>query len=157
FASGSADRDVARALWAMGRDDEAARLAGMPEHAVEIAKVINKWQEYTRTTANEAGAWIGKEAGYIVKQSHDMLKIRHAGFDTWKADAARFFDLPRMMSQSGSESMEAMLAGIFKNLSSGNHVKPIGSVETSPFRGPGNLAKKISQDRVIHFKDADSW
>lgn len=157
FASGTADRDVARALWAFGRDDEAARLAGMPEHAVAIARVINKWQEYTRMTANESGAWIGKEAGYIVKQSHDMLKIRNAGFDAWRAAALEHFDIPRMMTESGADNVDSMLHGIFKNLASGDHTKPIASVAESPFKGPGNLAKRLSQDRVVHFKDADAW
>jgi hypothetical protein len=157
FASGTMDRDVARALWAFGREDEAARLKGMPEPAVEIARVINKWQEYSRTTANEAGAWIGKEAGYVVKQSHDMLKIRSAGFDTWKVAALQHFDIPRMMAESGANDVNAMLHGIFKNLASGDHMKPITSVEASPFKGPGNLAKRVSQDRVVHFKDADAW
>lgn len=157
FASGAADRDVARALWAFGREDEAALLKGLPEHAEPIARVINKWQEYSRTTANEAGAWIGKEAGYIVKQSHDMLRIRNAGFDTWKLAAAEHFDIPRMMAQSGADNPAVMLRGIYDNLASGDHMRPISKVEASPFKGPGNLAKRVSQDRVVHFKDADAW
>lgn len=157
FASGAMDRDVARALWAFGREDEGARLKALPEPAVEIARVVNKWQEYSRTTANEAGAWIGKEAGYIVKQSHDMLRIRNAGFDTWRVAAAQHFDIPRMMAQSGANDVNAMLRGIYDNLASGDHMRPISKVEASPFKGPGNLAKRASQDRVVHFKDADSW
>lgn len=157
FAGGSADRDVARALWAFGRENEADLLNGLPQYAVDIARVINKWQEYSRTTANEAGAWIGKEAGYIVKQSHDMLKIRAAGFETWKRAAMQYFDIPRMLAETGGENADAMLNGIFRNLASGDHMKPVRSVEGSPFKGPGNLAKRLSQDRVIHFKDADSW
>ncbi len=157
FAGGTMDREVARALWAIGRENEADLLKSMPAPAVEIARVINKWQEFSRTTANEAGAWIGKEAGYIVKQSHDMLRIRNAGFETWRADALQHFDIPRMMSESGATDVNAMLHGIFKNLASGDHMKPIASVEASPFKGPGNLAKRVSQERVVHFKDADSW
>jgi hypothetical protein len=157
FASGTMDRDVARALWAFGRDDEAARLSSIPEPAVQIAWVVNKWQEFTRTTANESGAWIGKEAGYIVKQSHDMLRIRNAGFDAWKTAALQHFDIPRMMAESGADNVDAMLNGIYRNLASGDHMKPITSVEASPFKGPGNLAKRLSQDRVVHFKDADAW
>ncbi|OWT68095.1 MULTISPECIES: hypothetical protein [unclassified Achromobacter] len=157
FSGGTMDRDVTRALWALGRENEADLLKGIPGPAQEIARVINKWQEYTRVTANEAGAWIGKEAGYIVKQSHDMLRIRHAGFDTWRAAALEHFDIPRMMTESGADNVDEMLNGIFRNLASGDHMKPIASVAESPFKGPGNLAKRISQDRVVHFKDADAW
>lgn len=157
FAGGTMDRDVTRALWAIGRENEADLLRNIPGPAQDIARVISKWQEYTRVTANEAGAWIGKEAGYIVKQSHDMLRIRAAGFDAWKAAALQHFDLPRMMTESGADNVDSMLNGIYRNLASGDHMKPVQSVAASPFKGPGNLAKRLSQDRVVHFKDADAW
>ncbi|PVX84355.1 hypothetical protein C7402_105196 [Paraburkholderia unamae] len=157
FARGSADLDVARAMWAFGREDEAARLSALPEHAVAIARVINKWQEFARTTANESGAWIGKEPGYIVKQAWESDRWRHAGYDTWKADALNDYDISAMMARSGADNVDAMLNGIYRNVASGDHMKPIQSVEQSPFKGPGNLAKRISQERVILFKDADAW
>ncbi len=157
FASGTADLDVARALWAIGRSDEAARLAALPKHAGEIAKIIHKWQEYARTTANDAGAWIGREDGYIVKQAWSSERWRHAGFDTWKADALNDFDIPAMMARSGADNIDGLLNGIYRNVASGDHMRPIQSVDVVPFKGPGNLAKKISQERVILFKDADAW
>ncbi|MDE4918342.1 hypothetical protein ACUXAV_000382 [Cupriavidus metallidurans] len=157
LASGVMDRDISRALWAIGRPDEADLTRGLAPMAADIAKVINKWQEWTRTAANEAGAWIGKEAGYIVRQSHDMLKIRNAGFEAWRDGALRFFDLPRMVAETGEQNTDKLLRGIFDNLASGDHMKAISRVEDQPFQGPGNLAKKLSESRVVHFKDADSW
>jgi hypothetical protein len=157
FASGTMDRDVARALWAIGRDNEAELTRGLAPLATDIAKVINKWQEWTRNAANDAGAWIGKEAGYIVRQSHDMLRVRDAGFDSWRDMAMRTFDIPRMVAETGEQNVDKLLRGIYDNVASGDHMKAIPRVEEQPFTGPGNLAKKLSESRVVHFRDADSW
>lgn len=157
FASGSLDREVGRALWAFGKADEADVLRTLPREAVEIARVVSKWQEVTRTDANAAGAWIRKYDGYITRQSHDAEKIRRAGFEAWKAGALRRFDIDRMAADSGAESVDAMLKGIYTDLASGNHMHALADTEPSPFKGPANLAKKVSESRTIHFKDADSW
>ncbi|SAL59726.1 hypothetical protein AWB71_03315 [Caballeronia peredens] len=157
FASGSMDRDVARALWAIGRDNEDELTRGLAPLATDVAKVINKWQEWTRNAANDAGAWIGKEAGYIVKQSHDMLRVRNAGFETWRDAALQHFDIPRMVAETGEQNVDKLLRGVYDNVASGDHMKAISRVEEQPFQGPGNLAKKLSQSRVVHFKDADAW
>jgi hypothetical protein len=138
-------------------DDEAELTRGLAPLATDIAKVINKWQEWTRNAANDAGAWIGKEAGYIVRQSHDMLRVRDAGFDSWRDMATRTFDIPRMVAETGEQNVDKLLRGIYDNVASGDHMKAIPRVEEQPFTGPGNLAKKLSQSRVVHFKDADSW
>lgn len=155
FTSGVLDRDIARALWAMGKEDAPAVHGRLQPEAVEVAKVIAKWQEVARTDANKAGAWVGKLDGYITKQSHDSEKIRRAGYEAWKESAISRFDLQRMVAESGSEA-EAMLRGIYTDLASGNHMH-LDRSEPTPFKGPANLAKKVSQSRTIHFKDADSW
>lgn len=157
FASGAMDRDVARALWAFGKKTEAAMLRGVPREAVEIARVVAKWQETTRTDANAAGAWIRKYDGYIVRQSHEAEKIRRAGFEAWRAEALQRFDIDRMFAESDADSVDGMLKGIFNDLASGNHMRAAPADEPSPFKGPANIAKKASQSRTIHFRDADAW
>lgn len=154
FTSGAMDRDIARALF----DEKNTK---SPKEAIEIARAISKWQEATRMDANEAGAAIGKEEHYITRQSHDAEKIRGDGsaaaFDAWRKEALQRFDFERMLSENGSgpDSVAGILKGLWTNLASGNHMKAVP--ESSGFKGPGNLAKKLSQERVIHFKDADAW
>ena len=157
FATGSVDREVGRALWAFGKENEADLLRGLPREAVDIARVVSKWQEVTRHDANAAGAWIRKYDGYIVRQSHDAEKIRRAGFEPWKAEALRRFDIDRMMAESEAQTLDGMLKGIWTDLASGNHMRAMPVDEPSPFKGPANLAKKVSQSRTIHFRDADAW
>lgn len=158
FSSGALDREISRALFAIGRDDEAALHAQLPDAAVSLARVIHKWQEIARLDANEAGAWVGKEAGYITRQAHDPEKILRAGYDEWRKAALQHFDLARMGAENAGD-VEGTLHALWLNLSSGNHLKNITGTpdKLTGFKGPANLAKKVSQGRVIHFKDADAW
>lgn len=161
FTSGSMDREVTRALYALGRDDAPA-LAKLPKAAIDIAKVLSKWQEVTRLDANDAGAAIGKLDGYMVRQSHDPERIRGNGsaeaYAAWRDAALKHFDLERMMGESGAANADNMLRGLWTNLASGNHLKAVPEeVAKAGFKGSANLAKKISQERVVHFKDADAW
>lgn len=86
FRKGELDRDVARAMWTI--DNPAAAPYTGPREAMDIARVAHKWQEKTRLDQNRAGAWIGRQPGYIVRQSHDAAKLRKLGSDAWK-DAIR--------------------------------------------------------------------
>lgn len=156
FASGAMDREVARALWLHDQPDMAPLLAKLPKEARELADVVRKWQEVTRTDANRHGAWISKRTDYIVRQSHDPVRITRAGREAWTAAARDAFDIPTMLKEHGVTDVDAMLAATYNNLSTGNHLKdsPEG---VDGFTGAGNLAKKVSQSRSIVFKDADAW
>lgn len=159
FASGAIDRDVARALYLVRR--EGADLSRLPREAVEVARVVAKWQEVTRADANRAGASIGQRDDYITRQSHVPEKVRGAGtdadFKAWRNVAVQAFDLPQMMALSGAADPEKMLRGLWANLASGNHLKAAPDDVASGFKGPANLAKKLSQSRSVIFKDADAW
>lgn len=161
FASGVMDRDVTRALWALGKEDEAAQLKKLPKEAIDIARVVHKWQEVSRIDANQAGAWIGKLDGYVVRQSHDPEKIRGKGttadFEAWQNDAINYFDIAEMMIAGDAVDPARMLSGIWNDLASGNHMRAVPTGEISGFKGFGNLAKKVSQGRTIIFRDADAW
>lgn len=155
FNSGAMDRDIAKALWQMGQDAPDTR--GIAPQAVEMAKIIHKYQEASRVTRNRFGAWIKSLPGYIVRQSHDMYKIRAAGFDAWRANIEGRLDWNRIEAESPDVSRDAFLRGVFDDLSSGDHMHAIPRGEMTPFKGPGNLAKRASQSRTLHFADADAW
>ena len=73
---GELDRDV---FVAMRSINDAAALKQLPEQAVEIAKILTKWQEVSRIEANRAGAWIGKVDDYGLRQTHNADRIMRAG------------------------------------------------------------------------------
>lgn len=150
FTSGAYDRDVARALWAIEHE---ADLAAMPREAVEMAKVIRKWQDVAKADANAAGAMIGKLDGWIVRQSHDVYRILRAGFAAWKGAVLPRLDIGRTFGDR--VDINEALREVWQGLASGIHMKvpePSGG-----FKGPRNLAKAMSQERVLHFKSADDW
>lgn len=159
FASGAMDRDVARALYDLRR--EGADLSVHAPEAVDIARIVSKWQEVTRTDANRAGAWIGQRDDYITRQSHVPEKVRGHGteqdFQRWAEVARQAFDLPQMMALSGAADADKVLRSLWTNLASGNHLKAAPDEVASGFKGPANVAKKLSQSRSIIFKDADGW
>jgi hypothetical protein len=153
LASGAADLDIATALWALNQ--ETPNVDGILPQAVELARVIQKWQEIARVDANKAGAWIGKLPGYIVRQSHDMWKIRSAGFEAWRDAILPDLDLTRMQVEAAD--VDGYLREVFTGLATGQHLKAGPSEKAGAFTGPANLAKKLSQERSLHFRDAAAW
>lgn len=154
YVSGAEDTAVAHALFALSRGDDVSK---MPPMAVGVAKVIRKWQDYARQKANDAGAWIGQAKGYITSTFHDRARIAAAP-DGWLRTANDTFDLPRMAEEMEVDikEMPEILEGIWQGLATGVHLKPEGT-DVAPRKGLQSVGKKLSHDRVIHFKDADGW
>ena len=151
LARGDSDQDIADALWRIGKDQDTKDLN---PQVVEIAKIIQKYQEGARIDANRAGASIGKLPGYIARQSHDSEKMGAAGFERWAEEI-----LPRLDTATFREGGDPMvfLKGVYDGLVSGDHLKSPTGQQPNGFRGPSNLATKLSQERVLHFKDGVSW
>ena len=154
FNTGKIDTDIAKELWEI-------RPGGNPgvtknKTAERIARNIHEMQETSIKNANFAGAYVKSRPGYIFRQSHDMAKIRKTGFDEWYDYIVDKLDESTFKGEDAREFLE----GAYKGLASGVHKKFKGAEESNigqGFTGPANLAKKISQERVLHFKDADSF
>lgn len=155
FLSDAAELDIGRALWQMSQEvpDQIA-LKKLNPAAVRIATVIDQYQELSRGMANKEGASIGKYAGYIVRSSHDITRV-NAEPVRWKEAANQYFDLPRMMSEMGYSTSDEMVDALYQAISSGLHLKE-APVATGK-RGLGNLANRLSKERVVHYKDADAF
>lgn len=151
IASGSNDREIADAMWRIGRGE---KTDGMTQQSVSAAKIIMKWQETARVDENRAGAWIGKMPGYIVRQSHDILKIRAAGYESWRNAI-----LPRLddVTFDGITDRESFLSDVYDGLASGVHLTSEKPDWMNGFKGSANAAKRASQERVLHFKDGVTW
>lgn len=152
FASGSLDKEISVALYAISKRLD---VSGMNNQAVEMAGIIRKWQEVARQDSNKAGAWIGEADDYITRQSHDMFKIRGDTFENW-----RDFIFPLLDEQTtfkNTKSADDFLRGVYDNLATGNHLRNDQADWLSGFKGSSNIAKKASQNRVLHFKDGASW
>ncbi|PUX30232.1 hypothetical protein [Cronobacter sakazakii] len=151
IASGSNDREIADAMWRIGRGESTE---GMTKQSVSAAQIIMKWQEAARIDENRAGAWIRKEPGYIVRQSHDIMKIRAAGYDAWRNAI-----LPRLDERTfdGVADRDQFMRNVYNGLASGVHLTSEKPDWMNGFKGSANAAKRASQERVLHFKDGISW
>lgn len=157
FKSNAMEREVARALWAMDQGKE----VNVPAEAKKLSEIIRKWQEKARLDQNAEGASIGKLSDYIGRQSHDVTLLRKAAGLAVKADDPRHFEAWRdfikpLLDTERTSVDEKFLREAYVGLVSGDHLKA-GTDQPAGFVGPRNLAKKASAERVLHFKDADSW
>lgn len=151
LASGSNDAEVADAMWKLGKGESTTNLT---RESVRIAEIINKWQEASRLDANKSGAWIRKMPGYIARQGHDMMKIRAAGYDAWRNAI-----LPKLDPSTfeGVSNQEEFLRNVYDGLASGVHLSSEKPDWMKGFQGSQNVAKRASQERVLHFKDGIAW
>lgn len=150
LTKGDLDADIADALWRIGMDKP---LDGLSKEAQGIARIMQKYQETARIDANRAGAFIRKLPGYVVRQSHDPYKIQQAGFKQWRDEILPLLD--ERTFEAGSD-VDGFLLATYNGLVSGVHLK-VSTGQPNGFKGPRNLAKKVSAERVLHFKDGLSW
>lgn len=155
------NREIAQELWEIGRVDGKPGKTGIPE-AKEIAEIIHKYQRVAVERQNRAGADIGKIDGYITRQSHDQSKLRRKGYEAWRDSILPKLDVRRTFGDMDPRRINDFLKSSYDGLASGVHLKAKGAVSAGgdkllAFKGPSNLGKRISSERVLHFKDADSW
>lgn len=155
FNSRQNQRAIARELEQITKPNGKPGITGIKE-AKAIADVIDKYRKASISRVNRAGAWIKPLPGYIIRQTHDMGKVRRAGFEAW-----RDFIMPLLDEQQTYDGAdpEKFLRAAYDGIKSGVHLKhDAAEIDLKlAFKGPGNLAKRISQKRVLHFKDADSF
>lgn len=154
FVDGAFDRDIYDALHRMGT--ESPDFTGLPKEAVDLAKVVNKYQTDARNTRNRFGAWIRDLKGYITRQSHDMFKIRDAGEQDWVAYVKERIDVAKMTRLGLISENDPMssLRTMYDDFAAGVHMKAAaGEDDTAAFGVGSNLAKRESVSRVLYFKD----
>lgn len=154
------EREVAQAMFLEGTG-QGASFKG-PAEAMELGKVIHKWQEISRNDANAAGAWIAQLPGYIVRQSHDQLKISKAGKDQFVKDIENLIDWAKEADGKYANDVQGrkdFLESVWSALASGVH-KKFHAGKPDPLAKAGiigSLAAKMSEDRILHFLDGYTW
>ena len=179
FKSGDLDEKIYEAMWNPKGFDE--KQAGGSE-ARQIADIIKKVQKQLLDRKNRHGAVIAETENYAVRQAHDPILLRDGAKTPDQIKAARnkwvqymlepnrlssktFDNKPAFKEVGGKKvaySREMFLEDIWDNLVSGNHQK-VGTIKgddgsapdmKNAFTGPSNLAKKMSQSRVLHFANS---
>lgn len=136
--------------------------------AKNIAEALRGAQTRARTLFNAHGGDIGELADFGLPHTHEVGKIRAAGFDGWRAQvysrlawdriedaatgkpfAARAGALP-----SDPRAADRFLKDVYDGLTSR------GWDERQPTMGGPrgqSLANQRAEHRVMHFRDADAW
>lgn len=160
FSSGKLDDEIVRELWAMPGNGKPITNS---IEAYKTAKIINKYQGELVGRQNRAGAWINLAPGYVVRQTHDMAKIRAMPKEEWVQFVLERVDPEKTFGDLDPEKYVDFLNGAYDGLATGIHYRAKGAGEQDAsytllgFKGPKNLAKKVSAERILHFKDADAW
>jgi len=135
------------------------------KEAQQIAEAIKKVQKRLLDRKNRNGSNIGELENYVVRQHHDPLLIRGKGTEEDKQEWITFvsenMDIEKTLANKPDDMTEIeFLGSMYDNLVSGNHMKAdgVGGVGGAQpeFKGPMNLAKRLSAQRIIHFKDGKS-
>ena len=151
------EKTISRNMWAITEAEVSGKspvLSG-PKELQTAAKILTKYQEVARQMQNDAGAWIGRLPGYIVKNSHDIFRLRRAGYEAWRDNIRPKLD-PKVFDNVANP--DDFLRTVWTELATGEHYRDRGADDyLGGFKGPGNRAKKLSQHRVLHWKSADDW
>lgn len=177
---GALDKEVAEALWrAHGGQPNTGVTISRP--AQLIADAIKPPQDNARARLNAAGARIGDAMDYAAHTEHDASKMRAAAGPRQSADAAfaawwqaerprwaesTFADLVPREGETTSDARTRFGRSVYDALVSGIHMTADGALGLATddhgyvppaFEGTGNLARRLSQPRVIHYRDSQAW
>lgn len=124
--------------------------------AQRMAEIVDQVTKEMNVRLNEAGALVYNLPGYVVRQTHDMFKIRKAGETKAQARVAwKNFIRPLLddeLTYLGADK-EKFLNMVFDDLYSG--VTGIMGVEGVGV-GHRAISDRWATERVLHFKNAES-
>jgi len=182
FKSKDAEELIYRAMFAKEQDangnfvDFDVNQAGGAE-AKKVADIIKAHQKVRLDRKNLHGTVIAELENYAVRQGHDPILLRKGAktadeLEVSKKEWVDYMLEPNRLSRKTFDNKpsfttidgkkvpytdEMFLSDMWGNLVTGQHQKldpntnsadPVGA-----FKGPSNMAKKLSQSRTIHFEN----
>jgi hypothetical protein len=122
--------------------------------ALEIAKIVRKWQKQSMAMLNREGAWVRSYSGYVTRTSHDPHAIGKAGMSKWVNDTFDKLDLKRTFGTADRQAALDALRQMWAPMRSGDHFDYGKPIEEPLFP---SVAKKASATRELHFKSGKDW
>lgn len=177
--SGALDREISQALWSMNSGEKMPE--GVSSPAKAIAEALQPALDHAKDRMNAAGARIGDALDYVMHTSHDPVEMRRAAgagkspdeaFRAWwqftKPNLAdkTFADIEPKDGESVEQSRDRFGRSVFYALVSGVHMTHEGAFGVDAgadarvppsFEGTFNVARRVSQPRVLFFKDGGAW
>lgn len=175
--TGQLDQQVAREMWALNAGQAGPGLANSPERL--MAQTFHPALDLARSRLNGAGARIADAIDFVAHTEHDPMKMRRAAGSRatpdqafqawWQAEQPRwaektFAEVKPEDGESVTQARARFARSIFEALVTGVRKRADGADVTAEqefmppaFEGTFNIARKVSQPRVIFYKDADAW
>ncbi len=178
---GELDHDIARGWWA----ENAGEKADIPAAAKGAVDAFMPAMDSMRDMMNAHGARIGDAPDYAFHTWHDPMLMRRGGrggsrristedaFNAWRAWAEprlaekTFEDVTPGEGEDEAAARLRFLRSVFNALVSGIHMRPEGMrgvpmdeqgrYVPPQYEGTFNVARRVSQQRVLFWKDADAW
>lgn len=164
YRKGAITGDMRRRGMRTSIDNMMKEAAGENTGDALAKKLAHSWlstAEYLRQRFNAAGGDIGKLEGWIAPQHHDAEMLMTVGQRKWVdylmgngvLDRERMLDL-----STGKPFEDAALREVLGDIwltittSGKNKLDP-----DNPVMGRGAMYKRHMDNRIIHFKDAESW
>lgn len=154
FASKHLEKEWTDELFELNRDAYGKPGITKNAQALEIAKIVRKWQKQSMAMLNREGAWIRSYSGYVTRTSHDPHAIGNAGMQKWVADTFDRLDLKRTFGTSDRQAALDALRQMWGPMRSGDHFDYGKPVDEPLFP---NVAKRASATRELHFKSGKDW
>ena len=126
--------------------------------ASEMAEAWSAAAEFLRKAFNEAGGAIPKLESWGLPQTHDVLKVREAGYEAWRDFIQPLLDRKRMIDWRtdkplGDAELEIALRAAWET------IRTDGWSKTKPSGAAGGtmVANRHGDHRFLHFADGDAW
>lgn len=159
FASGEKDLNVAKEIFELSTKEGKPGIS-KDAGALEIAKVVHRFNQEMLLDKQDAGILVRNMPGYIGKQVHDKVRISATDMLEWSKKILPMLDEKTFKPGSSLESKLKFLEGVYEDITKGQKTKAIESGE-SPFLVLSGrkqaTAHGMSSERVLHFKDAEAW
>lgn len=156
YISGDLDREIAIELHILNGGEQANPTGDT--QAKNIARILKKYQDEARETANKFGGDIRQLKGYIAEQTHDLYKIRKVSEDKWISDTYGRLDIDKTFKDIPKVHHKKIMSYLYKTLAAGEQYKiPTSDPVLTAFKKTTNVGEQVSKSRYLHFKSPDDW
>jgi hypothetical protein len=161
FTSGNLDRDVYRATESLALGKELPK--GTPTEVGQIAEALHNLNKVFFSDMRDAGVPVREMPGYITRQTHNVEAVRAAGFEGWAKEIFPKLDQVKTFGPhaGNAEATLKSLKGVYDSILSGRYGLD-GQISDTDLAdnflttgGVRAISDKLSEARVLRFKDAD--
>lgn len=112
--------------------------------------------EQARVMFNDRGGNIGRLEDWGLPQHHSQERVARAGRDAWVNDQMQWVDRSRYVEIDGNQMTEPQIRAFMESAWETIATNGVSKMEPGRFAGTGARSNRGSEERQIHYKDADS-